>query len=567
MISSRGKDLLNPVGYRLSIGSLLLSTFAINVLSLALPVMTLQVYDRILPNPGSGTLPVLIAGVVLAIALEASLRLARAYVMGWAGAAYEHRLSCEAMNHVLDSDLSRLGSYGIGEHLHRMSAISKLKDFYNGYALTTLFEMIFVPLFLGLVIYIAGPLAAVPCAVLMIFTIVSLSQGQKLRAALKERDIIDDARYNFLIEGLDGIHTIKSFALENNFSRRYETLEEASTFSNHRITGATSGAFDAGAVFSHIMVAAVITGGALFVLHGTITTGALIATILLSGRMMQPVQRALALWARYQDYSLARQKVEAVFETPQYPGTPANDSNMTRDGTVIINKLSFRHREDGPWILDNLDFDVKRGESVLLSGPHGSGKTLLLQLIGGVYPPGKGTIDIDDRNILRYTPEDLVRHVGLIRSEGTIFRGTIRDNMTCFGQIPEKEVQEIAALLKLDRDIARLPSGFDTMLTGNSTDSVPPGLKQRIAMTRVLAPKPRLILFDNADRALDREGYNLVYSLLARLKGKASMILISDDYNIRGLASRYCRLENGRVTDTNETYSANPVRPYTELRI
>ncbi len=315
------------------------------------------------------------------------------------------------------------------------------------------------------------------------------------------------------------------------------------------------------------MVAAVITAGALFALHGHITTGALIATILLSGRMMQPVQRALALWAKYQDYALARNKVEAIFETPQYPGSPANDENSSRDGTVEIRGLSFRHSDDRPWLLDNLDLDVRRGESILLSGAHGSGKTLLLQLIGGVYPPAKGSIAIDSRNILRYTPEDLIRHVGLVRSEGMIFRGTIRDNMTRFGQIPEKEVQEIAALLKLDRDIARLPSGFDTLLTGNSTDSIPPGLKQRIAMVRVLAPKPRLILFDNADRALDREGYNLVYSLLARLKGKAGMIIVSDDFNIRGLASRFYRLENGKLMETQEAYSTNPVKPYTELRI
>jgi ATP-binding cassette subfamily C protein LapB len=209
------------------------------------------------------------------------------------------------------------------------------------------------------------------------------------------------------------------------------------------------------------------------------------------------------------------------------------------------------------------------GESILLTGAHGSGKTLLLQLLAGIYPRrAKAQSTVDGRNILRYASEDLIRHVGLIRSEGVIFRGTIRDNMTCFGQIPEKEVQEIAALLKLDRDIARLPSGFDTLLTGTNTDSIPPGLKQRIAMTRVLAPKPRIILFDNADRALDREGYNLVYNLLARLKGRASMVLVSDDFNIRGLATRVsAALKNGKLVETEESYSTNQVKPYTELSI
>ncbi|HEY8190081.1 MAG TPA: ABC transporter transmembrane domain-containing protein, partial [Micavibrio sp.] len=233
------KDLLNPEGFRISIASLLLSTLAINILSLAMPVMTLQVYDRILPNPGSGTLPVLIAGVGLAIVLEAVLRLTRFYLIGWAGAMYEHRLSCEGMNKILHADLAHMSASGIGEHLRRMSAIGKLKDFYNGYALVTLSELIFVPAFLGIIIYIGGPLVAVPAAVLMVFTIVSLAQGQKLRAALKKRDDIDDRRYNFLIESLEGIHAVKAFALENLFTRRYEAMEEKSGFANYRVTETT----------------------------------------------------------------------------------------------------------------------------------------------------------------------------------------------------------------------------------------------------------------------------------------------------------------------------------------
>lgn len=292
-------DILSPEGYRIKTADLLLSTLAINILSLALPTMTLQVYDRILPNPGSGTLPVLIAGVCVAVVLETIMRLGRAYGMGWSGAAYEHRLSCQAMNHMLKSDLSAPTSHGIGEHMNRLAAIGRLKDFYNGYSLVTMFELLFVPLFLALTVYIAGPLAIVPVIVLMAFTIVSYHQGKTLRRELEARDLTDDQRYNFLIESLEGIHSLKSFGLENIFSRRYEALEEKSTVANFRVTESSARAFDTAAIFSHLMVAGVIGAGAVFVLEGMISTGALIATILLSGRMMQPVQRALALWAKY----------------------------------------------------------------------------------------------------------------------------------------------------------------------------------------------------------------------------------------------------------------------------
>ncbi len=562
-----GKDDLIPQGFKISKTDLLLSSFTINILSLALPTMTLQVYDRILPNPGSGTLPVLITGVCIAVTLETVLRLGRAYGMGWAGAAYEHRLSCEAMNHFLASDLSKPPAYGIGEYMNRLAAIGRLKDFYNGYSLVTIFELLFVPLFLGLILYISGPLAALPVAILMIFTVFSYAQGKQLKKVLEERDNTDDRRYNFLIESLEGIHSLKSFGLENIFSRRYEALEEQSTIANYKVTEDSSRAFDTASIFSNIMVAAVIGTGAVFVLEGMISTGALIATILLSGRIMQPVQRALALWAKYQDYSISRQKVESIFEIPLHPAAPVEGVSPDREGALSLDNVSFRRAENQPWLLEKISLNIGLGECISLSSDHTPSLSALLDMIAGIYAPSSGIIRVDGENVFRFSSRELINHVGYIQSEGMIFRGTIRDNLTCFGQIPDIKVQEMAALFQVDKDIASLPSGFDTFLSGNATDTIPPGLKQRIAMVRVLAPKPRIILFDNADRSLDREGYNLVYNLLARLIGKATIILSTDDHNLSSQASRHFTIQSGRLAETIPSTDLKRNLTYRELKL
>jgi len=556
-LGQKDKDFLKPDGFRQSVCALLLATLAINILSLALPVMTLQVYDRILPNPGTGTLPVLITGVCLAILLEAILRLSRAYVIGRAGAAYEHRMACEAMRRTLNADLSRRGSHGIGEHLHRMGAVGKLKDFYDGYALTVMAELAFVPLFFGLIVYIGRGLAIVPAGLLLAFIAASLWKGSRLRRALQRREQTDNERFNFLIEALEGIHTLKAFALEKFFERRYEALEERSTLENYRVTQETADTFNTGAIFSHLMVACVISAGAWFVLNGMLTTGALIATLLLSGRMMQPIQKALALWARYQDYLLARAHVREIFMTPQ-TAVMAQKTQPEPTGTLKMAGASF-----GP--LKNIDLELHPGEIVFISGAHGTGKTVLLNLIAGIYTPDTGHITLDGEDISTYRSEQLVQHVGYIRTQPLIFRGTIRDNITCFGQTDEAQAREVAALLNVDRDIARLPGGFDTLLVGNNTDSIPQGLKQRIAMVRVLAAKPHLILFDNADRALDKDGYALIYSLLARLKGKASMVLVTEDRNIAALADHHYNLKDGMLHEGIANYSRGNVRPYREL--
>jgi ATP-binding cassette subfamily C protein LapB len=174
------ENALNPDGFKIHPLQLVFPTIFICVLSLSLPVLTLQVYDRILPNPESGTLPILIMGVCVAVCLEAGLRLTRAYVLGWSGAAYEHKMSCAAIKHVLSADLAALNKDGSGENLNRMSAISKLREFKNGYNVVTYTELAFIALYLGLIAYIAGWLVLVPVVILCAFTIISVFMGSWL---------------------------------------------------------------------------------------------------------------------------------------------------------------------------------------------------------------------------------------------------------------------------------------------------------------------------------------------------------------------------------------------------
>ena len=528
---------LIPEGYGINAVQLIIPSVFIAVLSLTLPVLTLQVYDRILPNPDSGTLPVLVGGVCVAIVLEVALRLCRAYTLGWSGAAYEHRLSCEAINHILRTDLSTVNRDGAGENLNRMSAISKLREFHNGYDLITYTELAFIAPYLGLIAYISGPLVFVPVVILSAFVIVSAFMGKWLNQALSQRDEADDKRYDFLIDGLQGVHTIKAFSLEKPFLRRYERLQYDATVANYEVTEATSGVFNAATVFSHLMLAAVITIGAWLVLNGNMTSGALIATIFLSGRVMQPVQRALALWTRYQDYQVASEKVRKIFAMPLAPqGQKIRIPEPERVGSIALENVGFGE------LFQNVNLTIRAGESIQISGGYGSGKSTLLKIMAGLYVPDHGKVLIDRREPVDIAPQVMMNHVGLMSTEGTIFRGRIRDNLTRFGSIPEESVRPLTAMLGIEQDVAALPRGFDTWMEGVEQDTVPPGLRQRISMARVLATHPKIILFDNAERNLDREGYRQIHALLGRLKSKVALVLVADDNNISSLATRHVRL-------------------------
>jgi ATP-binding cassette subfamily C protein LapB len=545
---------LKPAGFRTENLHLVLGTAALCVLSLALPVMTLQVYDRILPNPDSGTLPVLMAFVSVAVLLEIALRLARAWMIGWKGAVYEQAMATAAMQHVLSSDVARAARYGVGGFLGRLGAVGKLKDFYNGYALVTLVELAFVPVFLGVIFYIARPLAFIPLMLLAVFTVLTAAQGRVLREALQKRDTADDRRYNFLIECLKSVHTLKAFAIEKLIARRYESLQEQSGLASFYTAEASTATFNAGTTLSHVMMAVVMTTGAVMAIHGEITMGALIATLQLSGRLMQPVQRGLVLWAKYQDFRVARRKVEGLFALPRtaaearapLPPLAEDVAAPMAEGYLSLRNLSYGT------VLKNVTLDLEPGDVVAIGGAARAGKTELLEILAGLYPPDEGAVLIDGVDMRHYAPEALAHHVGYMATEGVVFRGTIRDNITRFGMIPEARAREVTGFLAVDQDVARLPSGFDTVLQADGADRVPPGLRQRIAMTRVLAARPHIILFDEADRSLDRAGYNLVFAMLARLSRKTAMIIVSDDANITALAARHYVLEDGALVQQSQ---------------
>lgn len=564
------KDILMPDGFRTDGLTLIIGTISINILSLALPVMTLQIYDRVLPNPGSGTLPVLIAGVCLAVCMEAVLRLCRAYAIGRAGASYEHQMGCAVMDKVLNAELSKKHQEGIGENLTKISAIGKIKNFYDGYTLTVYTDLAFLPIFFVLIWYIGGALLFVPLAILGAFILFSLWSGQDLKQALLNRENADDKRFNFLIETLENIHTVKANGLEKLFQRRYEALEEESTKANFYVTEQTARGFSFGSIFSHAMVIGVVTIGALYVLSGSMTSGALIATILLSGRIMQPAQKALALWTRYQDFQLAKRHVKDLVNMPQKQRlkNEAIDNKIAPQGRINTHGLTvYNDKEKKSALLKDVNLHLKSGDAILISGAHSAGKTTLLKTLSGVYGDYDGQILIDGQDIKQYNAKDLQEHIGLLTNETVIFRGTIRENITCFGTINEANAKDVSKLLGIDKDIAALPKGFDTYLNGNDTDTVTAGLKNRISLVRVLATKPKIILFDEADRSVDEQGYAALYSLLAHLKGKVTLVIVSDDRNIKSLAESHYVFEDGNLKSDTEIYSTGNVRPYQELRL
>ncbi|MSP68507.1 MAG: ABC transporter permease, partial [Alphaproteobacteria bacterium] len=263
---------------------LIVATLVINLLSMALPIVILQVYDRVIPNNALATLLILVCGLGVAILIDALLRSARAAVAGWLAASHEHALGCTMVEALLGADLRTLEAQSPGVQLDRLGSVDAVRDFHASEGPLILVDLPFVVLFLALMYLIGGSIVVAPIVIAAVFGIVCLHLGGRLRFALTERSAWDDRRINFAIEILNGIHTIKAHAMENLMARRYERLMESTAGATRRIAFQSATAQNVGALFSQLSLAGVAAYGSVLVLQGNLTIGALGACTLLAGR-------------------------------------------------------------------------------------------------------------------------------------------------------------------------------------------------------------------------------------------------------------------------------------------
>lgn len=536
------------------------ATVVLNLLSLALPLSLLQVYDRIIPNSSTGTMALLLLGVATAVAFEGILRLARQAISGWTAGRFEHNAGCAAFDAILAAPAHRIEAAGTGQHLERMSALSAIKDFYADQGSAVLLDAPFVIVFLGLIWMLGGTLILVPLVCLTIFALVVLVSGRRLKAALADYTTLRDRRLNFVIEVLGGMHSVKSMAMEAQMLQRYTRLQENVATANHGVVLRNSWAQMQMGVFGQIIMIATAAFGSTLVIDNAMTVGGLAACTLLSGRALAPVQRAVGIWTRLQTIQLMRQRAEEAFHDIEEmqatdatrPAMPAADAPDQVDGKLDLRDVRFRYLEDGPDILDGVSLSVTRGECIGILGTNGSGKTTLLDLLRGTIEPTAGEVLIDDRPPWAHDPAVLRHDIAYLPQRSHMFRGTILDNITMFRPELRDRAADVVRDLGMETLFATMPNGWNTRIADGADDALPGGIRQRIAIARALINDPRVILFDEANMSIDGPGDDALRAALEALRGDVTMILVTLRPSLLKLADRRFELVKGRLLERQD---------------
>lgn len=508
---------------------LILASLAVNLLSLALPIALLQVYDRIIPYESRATLAYIGVAMVGVVILDYQLSSARAHLSGWTAARIQHQLTTELVGHMFKSDLRAYEQTPPGVYLHRMRAVDSLKNVHAGQGLLLIVDLPFAVLFLVLIGLIGGTLAAIPAVMILALALAAHFGGRRQELAMERRKEADHRRYNFMFEVLRKVYTIKAVGAESMMSRRYERLQEGSAAASKEAVEAGTWVRSTGQLLSQLTNIGVAAFGATLAMDQQLTIGGLAACVLLSGRASQPLVKALSTITQLRNGRVAERQVQEILSTPLEARPGAPPFRLT-NGSLRLRNISFGYGSTDRIIFDSVDLSVAAGETVAITGANGSGKSTLLTLMMGLLSPNSGAVEIDGLNIRDYDLASLRRQIIHLPQKPVLFRGTILDNMTMFrGDDHVEQAMQMAERLGLHEVVGRMPLGYETPIEHAANDGLPGGVRQRIALVRALTlvESPRLILFDEANTYLDQKGDALLLEVLSEYRGKSTMVVVS----------------------------------------
>ena len=528
--------------------SVILSSLCINLLALALPMVVLQVFDRVIPFEAYETLSLLFIGLCVVAVLDFALKWARLVLLGHAGEKFELDLSERFISRSLNADPAAYDKTSTGDHFERLNALTQLRDYYCGQGRLSAIDLPFSAIFIIMIALIGGWLVLVPLAGLALLFGFKAVLQQAQAPVFEKRKTLDGRRYSFLIECLSQILTVKADTMGPQLLRRYEVLQDQSVKISEKLIRLSGLSQSFGALFSQASVAAMGLFGAFLVIHGQIGVAELAACMLLNGRTVQPLLKMLSHWAQSESVGSALARIEEIGNLPQREtfGIRKNDVR----GQLTFEDVSAAPGGDHKRAFSDVSFNLEAGAVLGIIGDEGAARDAMMRMILSEEEPETGQIRIDGNPVRFYSEARGPGGIVYLDQNPVMFSGTLLENISCFGEGDAIERSlRISKELGLEKTVHRMPMGYSTTLgpTGEIASNL--ALMQTIALVRALTLTPALLLFNNAASAMDDSAVSRLAECLRALKGKTSLLIASEHRQLSALADQTVLLAGQRQQD------------------
>jgi len=533
--------------YRAAMLAALLS----NVLMLFTGLFTSVVYDRVIPNKAFVTLWSLGAGVLVAIAFDMAARQLRSYLIDVAGKKADVALGAQIFRQAMGIRLEHRPE-SAGAFAHRLAQVEVVRDFSTSATIAALTDLPFILLFVGVTWVVAGELVLVLLLAIPLLLGLTLATQRALRRHTRANMGRQADLQGILIEALEGMEDVRAAGAQGHFIGRYDEAMSSAAVSSLKARWAASWVNNTTMVAQQLITVVMLLWGVHLIDAGQLTGGALIAAVMFAGRALAPLGGVVALASRYQAASAALKSLDQLMSLPtERDASKRYLSRPEIKGQLAMHEVRFAYPQGAhahaPTVLKGVSIQIQPGERVALLGRIGSGKSTILRLLGGLYQPADGFVEVDGIDLRQIDPADFRAHVGFVTQEPRLFQGTLRDNVL-LGRSHADAAQfaEVARLTGLDRIAAAHPMGYD-LPVGEAGGLLSGGQRQLVALARCLVTRPRVVLMDEPTSSMDAQSeVSFIRHLKQAVEGR-TLVVVTHRPALLDVVDRVVVVDGGRI--------------------
>ncbi|WP_227869558.1 type I secretion system permease/ATPase [Undibacterium parvum] len=526
---------------------ILAAALLINLFALAMPLFTMNVYDRVVPNFAVETLWVFAFGISLVLILEYVVRLLRGHFISLVSNRIDLKLSALIMERVLGMRMSQRPA-SVGAFASNLRSFETVRDFIASATVTALIDLPFAILFLFALIWIAWPLALLPMLGIIIVVIYSYMVQHKMRELSETTFRAAALRNSTLVESLTTLETIKAHGAESQMQAKWEKTTAFLARVNSDLKLLSASSINGAAAIQQLVNVAVVIAGVYLIHEKMMTMGGLIAATMLAGRAMSPVGQVVGLLLQYEGAKNSLASLEKIMATPSERSDESAFVHRPEIlGQIEFKNVHFSYPGRSEEALRGVSFKIAPGERVVIIGRVGSGKSTMEKLILGLYAPTKGAVLLDDVDLRQLDPADLRRSLGYVEQDSMLFYGSLRENITIRAPYADdRAVVAAAELAGLTEFVNSHPEGFD-MLISERGENVSGGQRQSIAIARAALLDPPVLLLDEPTSAMDYPSEAQFKERIGKYAMHKTMIIVTHRPSLMDLASRIIVVDHGMI--------------------
>jgi ATP-binding cassette, subfamily C, bacterial exporter for protease/lipase len=512
-----------------------------NLMLLAPTLYMLQVFDRVLSSRSELTLLALSLITLFFFGVMAFADWMRSRVLVRGGVRFDHELSSRVFDASFDSYLSDARS-GPSRAFYDLIA---LRQFITGQGIFTLFDLPWAPIYLA-VIFFLHPLLGWIAIVFAVVQGVLAWIGHRKSVAPAHEAAQANAQVQAYVQGkLRNAEVIESMGMLGNLRGRWRRAQNRALLQNAQAHGVTTRVVAWSKFVRYTQQSLSLGAGAVLVIHGEMSAGAMVATNLLMGRALAPIDQLAGAWRSFITSRDAFRRLEQLLT--EYPERDPNLHRVAPTGEVTLRDVVASAPGRATPILKGISFSVPPGTVTAVLGPSGSGKSTLARVMMGIWPDVAGEVLLDGLPIQGWDRTELGPHVGYLPQDIELFEGTIGENIARFGELDSERVIAAARCAGLHDMILHFPKGYDTPI-GEAGNLLSGGQRQRIGLARAVYGNPSLIVLDEPNANLDDAGEAALNATLQQMKALGKTIfLITHRAGSLMLADRVLILQDGQI--------------------